>query len=111
MTATLPEAPALTAGAPGPYFELSPLLVNAFVMHLEDHLFRKWTAAMDAAEAASWEPVRRRLAELRGIPTVAEQDERRRFPPPRQLRATPGWPPVAIPGKPGQYLTPLENVA
>ncbi|MFE3659101.1 hypothetical protein [Streptomyces sp. NPDC059165] len=26
-------------------------------------------------------------------------------PPPRQLRATPGWPPIAVPGQPGRYLT------
>lgn len=25
--------------------------------------------------------------------------------PPHQLRATPGWPPIAIPGQPGRYLT------
>ncbi|QFZ78828.1 hypothetical protein GFH48_18970 [Streptomyces fagopyri] len=24
---------------------------------------------------------------------------------PHQLRATAGWPPIAVPGKPGQYLT------
>ncbi|MEI5008618.1 hypothetical protein RB196_16030 [Streptomyces sp. PmtA] len=25
--------------------------------------------------------------------------------PPHQLRASPGWPPIAIPGQPGRYLT------
>lgn len=28
--------------------------------------------------------------------------------PPHQLRATPGWPPIAIPGQPGRYLTYQE---
>ncbi|MFI0000731.1 hypothetical protein ACH4NR_11140 [Streptomyces globisporus] len=32
--------------------------------------------------------------------------------PPHQLRATPGWPPIAIPGQPGRYLIPgQENTA
>lgn len=32
--------------------------------------------------------------------------------PPRQLRATAGWPPIAVPGQPGRYLTPgQENTA
>ncbi|MEU3226515.1 DUF2742 domain-containing protein [Streptomyces sp. NPDC006976] len=29
--------------------------------------------------------------------------------PPHQLRATPGWPPIAIPGQPGRYLTPGQE--
>ncbi|MFF1906019.1 hypothetical protein [Kitasatospora sp. NPDC058218] len=91
--------------------ELSPTLVDAFVRHLEHHLFQQWTDAMDAAEAAAWEPVRRHLRAMASTPTVAEQDEARRFPPPRQLRATPDWPPIAIPGHPGRYLTPLEIAA
>ncbi|MER5352770.1 hypothetical protein ABT093_20855 [Kitasatospora sp. NPDC002551] len=91
--------------------DMSPALVDAFTLHLEHHLFQKWTDAMEAAEAAAWEPIRQRLHAMAGMPTVAEQDERRRFPPPRQLRATPGWPPIAIPGRPGQYLTPLEIAA
>lgn len=28
---------------------------------------------------------------------------------PHQLRATPGWPPIAIPGQPGRYLTYREH--
>jgi hypothetical protein len=91
--------------------EMSPILVDAFVLHLEAHLFRKWTAAMDAAEAAAWAPIRRRLAEIRETPTWAEQQQLRKLPPPRQLRATPGWPPIAIPGQPGKYLTVQEIAA
>lgn len=37
--------------------------------------------------------------------TAAELAEARKPKPPHQLQATPGWPPIAIPGKPGRYLT------
>ncbi|MEU2625862.1 hypothetical protein [Kitasatospora sp. NPDC007106] len=90
---------------------MSPILLDAFVRHLEEHLFREWTAAMDAAEAAAWAPVRQRLAELRGAPSAAEVRALRRLPPPTTLRATPGWPPIAIPGQPGKYLTAQEIAA
>ncbi|MEU1216105.1 DUF2742 domain-containing protein [Streptomyces sp. NPDC005790] len=30
--------------------------------------------------------------------------------PPHQLRATPGWPPIAIPGQPGRYLTHGQEI-
>lgn len=90
---------------------MSPMLIDAFVRHLEHHLFQQWTAAMDAAEAAAWEPLRQRLRAVASMPTVAEQNELRRFPPPWKLRPTPGWPPIAIPGQPGQYLTVQEIAA
>ena len=104
-TGTNPEAPAsMTAGAPGPSpIELSGTILQAFALHLEHHLFREWTDAMDAAEAAAWEPVRRHLAGLRKMPTWAEQQARRQLDAPRQVTATHGWPPVAIPGRPGWW--------
>lgn len=37
--------------------------------------------------------------------SIAELDLLAKPKPPHQLRATPGWPPVAIPGQPGKYLT------
>lgn len=37
--------------------------------------------------------------------TRAELDQAATRKPPHQLRATAGWPPVAIPGQPGKYLT------
>lgn len=37
--------------------------------------------------------------------TRAELDEAAKPKPPHQLRATPGWPPIRVPGKPGRYLT------
>jgi hypothetical protein len=37
--------------------------------------------------------------------TRAELDAAAKPKPPHQLRPTPGWPPVAVPGQPGKYLT------
>lgn len=34
--------------------------------------------------------------------------DRTTYRPPHQLQATPGWPPIAIPGQPGEYLTYQE---
>jgi hypothetical protein len=46
-------------------------------------------------------------------PTAAEVAARRaQFAPAHTLKATPGWPPVAIPGQPGRYLVyDQENAA
>lgn len=41
--------------------------------------------------------------------TLAELTEARKPKPPHQLHATPGWPPVAIPGRPGRYLTYIDE--
>ncbi|MFE1430369.1 hypothetical protein ACFW6C_33095 [Streptomyces fungicidicus] len=41
----------------------------------------------------------------------AELDQRAKPLPAHQLQATPGWPPVQVPGKPGQYLTYTEGRA
>ncbi|GHH54508.1 DUF2742 domain-containing protein [Streptomyces candidus] len=49
-----------------------------------------------------------RLARMR---TLAELEAVRTHRPPHQLRATPGWPPVAIPGQPGRYLYPTAYAA
>ncbi|WP_406306275.1 hypothetical protein OHA61_34180 [Streptomyces sp. NBC_00885] len=43
--------------------------------------------------------------------TAAELAEARKPKPPHQLRATPGWPPIRVPGKPGRYLTYTEGRA
>lgn len=37
--------------------------------------------------------------------TRAELDKAAEPKPAHQLRATPGWPPIAVPGQPGRYLT------
>lgn len=45
-------------------------------------------------------------------PTAAETEARRaRDAPAHQLKATPGWPPIAIPGQPGRFLTPRQETA
>lgn len=46
------------------------------------------------------------LAERR---TRAELDAAAKPKPSHQLSATPGWPPIAVPGQPGKYLTYTEG--
>jgi hypothetical protein len=43
--------------------------------------------------------------------TRAELDEAAKPKPPHQLRATPGWPPIRVPGGNGRYLTYSERRA
>ncbi|WP_237502653.1 hypothetical protein [Streptomyces sp. SID8374] len=43
--------------------------------------------------------------------TQAELDEAAKPKPSHVLRATPGWPPIAIPGQPGRYLTHAQEMA
>ncbi|MFD5506988.1 hypothetical protein ACFWIB_04325 [Streptomyces sp. NPDC127051] len=43
--------------------------------------------------------------------TVAELAAARQPKPPHQLQATPGWPPIAIPGQPGRWLTHRQEMA
>nr|WP_281912593.1 DUF2742 domain-containing protein [Streptomyces olivaceus] len=49
-----------------------------------------------------------RLARMR---TQAELESARIHRPPHRLRATPGWPPIALPGQPGRYLYPSRQLA
>ncbi len=52
---------------------------------------------------------RRPLAERK---TTAELEAARQPKPPHQLQATPGWPPIAIPGQPGRWLhAPRQEMA
>ncbi|MFF3982694.1 DUF2742 domain-containing protein [Streptomyces sp. NPDC001828] len=62
-----------------------------------------WYAEVTAGANDEARRLAGRLARMR---TLAELDAARTHRPPHQLRATPGWPPVAIPGKPGRYLHP-----
>ncbi|MCX4824891.1 hypothetical protein OG883_34565 [Streptomyces sp. NBC_01142] len=48
---------------------------------------------------------------LASLKTAAELAEARKPKPPHQLRATPGWPPIAIPGQPGRYLYARQEMA
>ncbi|WP_415947740.1 DUF2742 domain-containing protein [Streptomyces sp. KLOTTS4A1] len=43
--------------------------------------------------------------------TRAELDAAATPRPPHRLRATPGWPPIAVPGQSGRYLVARENAA
>jgi hypothetical protein len=43
--------------------------------------------------------------------TRAELDTAAKPHPPHRLQATPGWPPIAVPGQPGRYLVAQENAA
>jgi hypothetical protein len=67
-----------------------------------------WYAEVTAGANDEARRLAGRLARMR---TLAELDAARTHRPPHQLRATPGWPPVAIPGTPGQYLYPASCAA
>lgn len=41
--------------------------------------------------------------------SAAELAELRKPKPPHQLQATPGWPPIQVPGAPGTYLTYIDE--
>lgn len=63
-----------------------------------------WRKYGDEEELIAWLKNLSRTPNLVGHRTRRELDEAAKAKPPHQLRATPGWPPVAIPGQPGQYL-------
>lgn len=44
---------------------------------------------------------------IRGFKEIREARQQRRAP--RELKATPGWPPIAVPGAPGIYLTYIDE--
>lgn len=56
-----------------------------------------------AEQAREWGLLAGWAKELASVPTVEEQDKAREFRPIREVRATAGWPPVAIPGRPGWW--------
>lgn len=54
----------------------------------------------------------RMVAATRQIRTMREiRDARARPQPVHQLKATPGWPPIALPGQPGRYLVHGQETA
>lgn len=61
-----------------------------------------WFAEVTAEADNAARRLARRL-ELSRRPTVAELERRRTHREPREVVATPGWPPVAIPGRPGWW--------
>ncbi|MFC8429879.1 hypothetical protein [Streptomyces sp. NPDC057253] len=63
-----------------------------------------WRRHGDEEELVAWLKNLGRTPNLFGHRTRRELDEAAKPKPPHQLRATPGWPPVAVPGQPGTYL-------
>lgn len=75
--------------------------------HEPDVWWREITAEANrhASSLAHAIAARRTAAEVRAAQAQIQNR------PPHQLRATPGWPPIAIPGQPGRFLTPgQENI-
>ncbi|MFI8944793.1 hypothetical protein [Streptomyces syringium] len=67
-----------------------------------------WHAEVTAEANAE---ARRMADQLLRTRTAAELEAARIHRPVRPLRATPGWPPIAVPGQPGRYLHPHERTA
>ncbi|MFF9625390.1 hypothetical protein [Streptomyces griseosporeus] len=65
-----------------------------------------WRKYGDEEELLAWfaHANRSRFPYADGL-SRAELDQRAKPKPPHQLQATPGWPPVRVPGQPGRYLT------
>lgn len=71
-----------------------------------------WRRYIDAENLAAWlREGSQSRPPVHEQPSGEELEKRRAHRPPRQLRATPGWPPIAIPGQPGRYLVAQENAA
>jgi hypothetical protein len=66
--------------------------------------FREVTAEADAAAR----PITRTLAHMRAARGSRAAWSHR---PPHRLQATPGWPPIAVPGRPGHFLHPARRAA
>lgn len=92
-----------------------------YTLHPDDP--RRLAAALNAAELwrkygdeealLQWfRDVSQRAKDVRASSkTYAELQEARRPKPPHVLKATPGWPPIRIPGGRGRYLTYTEGRA
>lgn len=107
----------LWADAKGLYFAgVYPKYASPAWLDLEPDDPKRLAAALDAAE--KWRKYGDEEALLQWFRdatapkpplwtgrTLAELAEARKPKRPHQLQATPGWPPIAIPGKPGRYLT------
>ncbi|MGW2895855.1 hypothetical protein ACWDAO_14840 [Streptomyces sp. NPDC001212] len=64
-----------------------------------------WRQFGDEEELVDWlKNLSRSPADVLRARPLAELDELAKPKPPHRLRATPGWPPIAVPGKPGKYL-------
>ncbi|MEH0553428.1 hypothetical protein [Streptomyces sp. B21-101] len=70
-----------------------------------------WRKYGDEEELIAWLKNLGRRPNLIEHRTRAELDALAKPKPPHQLRPTPGWPPIRVPGKPGRYLTYSEGRA
>ncbi|WP_310725048.1 hypothetical protein [Streptomyces sp. N2A] len=64
-----------------------------------------WRKYGDEEELVNWLKNLGRTPNLIEHRSRAELDAAAKPKPPHQLRPTAGWPPIAVPGQPGQYLT------
>lgn len=95
-----------------------PAYGSAAWLQLDPQDPRSLVATIEAAElhrmAEAWRysDAYQQAVEVRHAATVAKGTRmvNSRTRPPHQLTPTPGWPPIQIPGRPGEYLT-LENHA
>lgn len=68
------------------------------------HAAELWRRFGDEEELLAWfRDASRSRAPLAGRKTLAELDALAKLRPPRPVEAAAGWPPVAIPGRPGWY--------
>ncbi|MFD5105719.1 hypothetical protein [Streptomyces cinereoruber] len=72
--------------------------------YLMDNDPEAWWSEITADANAYAATLGRTLAARRTAEELRVAADRARNRPPHQLRATPGWPPIAIPGQPGRYL-------
>ncbi|WP_330347506.1 hypothetical protein [Streptomyces sp. NBC_00582] len=63
-----------------------------------------WRKFGDEEELIAWLKNLGRRPNLVDTRSRAELDELAKPKPPHQLQATPGWPPIRVPGQPGRYL-------
>lgn len=70
-----------------------------------------WRKYGDEDDLIAWLKNLGRRPNLVDTRTRAELDALAKPKPPHQLRATPGWPPIRVPGQPGRYLTCTERRA
>lgn len=55
------------------HIELSPVIFDAFLLHLEDHIRREVVAEYDQIEAARWAPIRSHLRDIASRPIVSRR--------------------------------------
>lgn len=68
-----------------------------------------WRRYGDEEELADWLKRLGHRPNLFDTRSRAELDEAAKPKPPHQLQATASWPPIAVPGKPGTYLTHTQQ--